>query len=551
MISDVARLMRTVFDRRVRRLGLTRAQWLALTRLHRRPGASQSELADMMEVEKATVGRLIDRLEAKGWVERRAQAGDRRINRVYLTAEAERVHKRIWRIAEATVDDALAELSPREAGQLLKLLGRVKSRLVDIADNPAPQPKAKDGDRRDRASGASRPSARSARKTSWWSHDDGFPAAARDPRVLPLRLDLRRNLRPILLIAVPALVILAALTFWLYRRALCLDRERLRQGRHRPDRQRGAGPRRRAHHSRPCRGRAGRGARAPRSGALQAGARQGRGRARFGAHHGGAAQDQPARDQGRAQGSREPDALSRGPGQAPARPGRARREPGDQARAGRQRRAAGARPRRHAARAHCPRGGLARRQSRPADRSAIRWCARRSPRAIGPRSISAYTEIKAPRAGTVVNFKLQPGEQIKAQTPLFSIVSDRRPWVEANFKETDLTNVVVGQKATVVLDIYPDITWDAEVESISPATGAEFAILPPQNASGNWVKVVQRLPGAAAPDRAPGRAAPARRHDRLGQHRHAALAQPLQHLRRRHGDRCQAAVRLNTAYGRC
>jgi len=106
----------------------------------------------------------------------------------------------------------------------------------------------------------------------------------------------------------------------------------------------------------------------------------------------------------------------------------------------------------------------------------------------------AYSEIKAPRAGTVVNFKLQPGEQIKAQTPLFSIVSDRRPWVEANFKETDLTNVVVGQKATVVLDIYPDITWDAEVESISPATGAEFAILPPQNASGNWVKVVQRLP---------------------------------------------------------
>ena len=61
-------------------------------------------------------------------------------------------------------------------------------------------------------------------------------------------------------------------------------------------------------------------------------------------------------------------------------------------------------------------------------------------------------------------------------------------------KETDLTHVVPGQKARVVLDIYPDIAWEAEVESISPATGAEFAILPPQNASGNWVKVVQRLP---------------------------------------------------------
>ena len=138
LISDVARLMRTVFDRRVRTLGLTRAQWLVLTRLHRRPGASQSELAEMMEVEKATAGRLIDRLEVKGRVERRAQIGDRRINRVYLTAEAERVHKRIWRIAEATVDDALADLSEREIGQLRKLLFRVKSRLIGIADNSGP-----------------------------------------------------------------------------------------------------------------------------------------------------------------------------------------------------------------------------------------------------------------------------------------------------------------------------------------------------------------------------------------------------------------------------
>jgi membrane fusion protein (multidrug efflux system) len=106
----------------------------------------------------------------------------------------------------------------------------------------------------------------------------------------------------------------------------------------------------------------------------------------------------------------------------------------------------------------------------------------------------ANTEIKAPQAGTVLNFKLQPGEQVKPQTPLFSLVAERRPWLEANFKETDLTYVTIGQKATVVFDMYPDATFEAEVESISPATGAEFAILPPQNASGNWVKVVQRLP---------------------------------------------------------
>ena len=104
------------------------------------------------------------------------------------------------------------------------------------------------------------------------------------------------------------------------------------------------------------------------------------------------------------------------------------------------------------------------------------------------------TTVAAPISGTAVNVKLQPGEQVRAATPLFVLVAKTRPWVEANMKETDLTHVKPGQKATVVLDTYPDVTWTAEVESISPATGAEFAILPPQNASGNWVKVVQRLP---------------------------------------------------------
>lgn len=106
----------------------------------------------------------------------------------------------------------------------------------------------------------------------------------------------------------------------------------------------------------------------------------------------------------------------------------------------------------------------------------------------------ARTVITAPIGGTVVNMRLQRGEQVRAATPVFALVSERRPWVEANLKETTLTNVEVGQRVEVVLDIYPDVTWVGEVESISPATGAEFAILPPQNASGNWVKVVQRLP---------------------------------------------------------
>ncbi len=106
----------------------------------------------------------------------------------------------------------------------------------------------------------------------------------------------------------------------------------------------------------------------------------------------------------------------------------------------------------------------------------------------------ARATVRAPVGGTVVNMRLQPGEQLRAATPVFALVSDRRPWVEANLKETTLANVEVGQRVRVMLDLYPDVAWVGEIESISPATGAEFAILPPQNASGNWVKVVQRLP---------------------------------------------------------
>jgi MarR family transcriptional regulator, transcriptional regulator for hemolysin len=151
LISDAARLMRTVFDRRVRRLGLTRAQWLVLARLHRRPGASQSELAEMMEVEKASAGRMVDRLERKGWIERRADPVDRRVNRLYLTAEAEKISLRMRAVAEQTVGDALSDLAPEQAGELANLMSVVKVRLVAMAANPEPAeaaPQARSATRR-------------------------------------------------------------------------------------------------------------------------------------------------------------------------------------------------------------------------------------------------------------------------------------------------------------------------------------------------------------------------------------------------------------------
>jgi len=133
VLSDVARLIRTVFDRRVRDIGLTRAQWLVLTRLYRRPGASQTELADMLEINRASAGRMIDRMQKNGWVERRADSEDRRINRLYLTADARRAHKDMWTIAETTVDDALAPLSSTEREQFTRLAARVKGQLQSMA----------------------------------------------------------------------------------------------------------------------------------------------------------------------------------------------------------------------------------------------------------------------------------------------------------------------------------------------------------------------------------------------------------------------------------
>ena len=134
LTADVSRLMRTIFDRRVKALGLTRPQWLALVRLKRRPGASQSELADMMEIERAPAGKIVDRLEERGWLERRPDPEDRRINRIFLTDRGKKVHATIWPIAQATVADALGDLTGGEIARLTQLLGRVKMRLGEISE---------------------------------------------------------------------------------------------------------------------------------------------------------------------------------------------------------------------------------------------------------------------------------------------------------------------------------------------------------------------------------------------------------------------------------
>jgi len=106
----------------------------------------------------------------------------------------------------------------------------------------------------------------------------------------------------------------------------------------------------------------------------------------------------------------------------------------------------------------------------------------------------SYTVITAPEDGRLSKVNVQIGQYLQAGQSLFSIVLDTNPWVVANFKETQLSKMRVGQRVIVHVDAYPGHDFEAKLTSFSPATGARFALLPPDNASGNFVKVVQRLP---------------------------------------------------------
>ena len=116
----------------------------------------------------------------------------------------------------------------------------------------------------------------------------------------------------------------------------------------------------------------------------------------------------------------------------------------------------------------------------------------------------ADTSIESPIDGITSNMKLQAGEYVEEGEAVFTIIEHGRIWVEANLKETQLTHVLEGQSASITVDAYPGVEWSATVDAIAPATGAEFSVLPPQNATGNWVKVVQRIPVLLDVEQPPG-----------------------------------------------
>ena len=112
--------------------------------------------------------------------------------------------------------------------------------------------------------------------------------------------------------------------------------------------------------------------------------------------------------------------------------------------------------------------------------------------------------VRAAASGRIANLDLQAGEYVKEGAPVFSLIADVEPWIEANLKETQLTHVREGQSVTISVDAYPGERWHGTVAGVSAGTGAVFSLLPAQNATGNWVKVVQRIPVRVEIVRRPG-----------------------------------------------
>ena len=135
----------------------------------------------------------------------------------------------------------------------------------------------------------------------------------------------------------------------------------------------------------------------------------------------------------------------------------------------------------------------------PPDYSEASFCRRNKPQpeqaAIDYSRLQlSYCTIRAPANGVVSKKNIEQGQLVQAGQPLMALVKDKDVWVIANFKETQITDMKPGQHVKIEVDAYPDHDFEGSVLSFSGATGAKFALLPPDNASGNFIKVVQRVP---------------------------------------------------------
>lgn len=139
LLHEIAHLLRTHFDQRARTWGMTRAQCVILTRLKKQPGITQSEMAGLCEVEPITVARLVDRLEAGGFLERRADPTDRRVHRLHLLPAAEPILDRLMQSREEAVLRLVGDTDPTELGTTVTVLQHIKTKLAADGANTRPQ----------------------------------------------------------------------------------------------------------------------------------------------------------------------------------------------------------------------------------------------------------------------------------------------------------------------------------------------------------------------------------------------------------------------------
>ena len=130
LVHDVARLMRRAFDRRVKHLGLTRSQWFVLVHLYRTDGQTQRHLAQELDMERAPLSKLLDRLESGSWIERRADPDDRRANRVYITNKIDPIMNEIISVGETLTDDIFSGIDKSAREEFLSVLVKAKSNLI-------------------------------------------------------------------------------------------------------------------------------------------------------------------------------------------------------------------------------------------------------------------------------------------------------------------------------------------------------------------------------------------------------------------------------------
>ncbi len=131
LVLDVARLMSASFEARTRSIGVTRAQWSLIAALVRNEGCNQAQLADLMQITPISLGRLVDRMVKAGWLERRAEVGDRRSHRLFLTAKAHAIRPALRKLSDETQAEALAALGAHERQQLLESLAKVRATLAE------------------------------------------------------------------------------------------------------------------------------------------------------------------------------------------------------------------------------------------------------------------------------------------------------------------------------------------------------------------------------------------------------------------------------------